>query len=163
MGKTVGLQLAQDAAFQQREWRLQRVGWWGLGVFVAAAVAGLFGGGPLSRAHAATADARLAVDYQRFLRSGAAMRLTITLQPASPAPVTVRLPRNYVDGIRLERVTPEPASVSLRDDVVELTFAGAAGDRLAIIIDAEPRGPGRLHGRIDTDRGSLSFWHFVYF
>jgi hypothetical protein len=163
MGNADGLQLAQDPEFQRREWRLQRIGWWALALFVVAAAAGLFGDGPLSRAHAATSDARLTIDYERFLRAGAAMRLMIVVQPSTPAPITVRLPRAYLDGLRLARITPEPAAITLLNDVAELVFANASGERLTIVVDAEPVGRGRLRGRIDTDAGSLHFWHFVYF
>lgn len=44
------LEIEEDLDFQRRMWRLQQIGWALLVLVVVAALLGLFGKGPLSRA-----------------------------------------------------------------------------------------------------------------
>ena len=69
-------ELDRHLPFQRREWRAQQIGWIALGLFLAAALAGLFGGGPLSSARASDPGGGLTVDYQRFVRAGASCYTT---------------------------------------------------------------------------------------
>ena len=60
------LEISQDLTFQRRSWIVQRVGWVMLALLILAALGGLFGPGPLSRARAGPHDGPLWVEYQRF-------------------------------------------------------------------------------------------------
>jgi hypothetical protein len=75
-----------ELAFHQREWRLQRIGWGLLALFLLLALGGLFGDGPLS--HSRDASAAGSVEYERFVRDGLATELIVT--PASAAGSSVQ-------------------------------------------------------------------------
>lgn len=146
--------------FQRREWRAQQIGWLALALFITAALAGLFGSGPLSAGRAS--DPRgLAVEYQRFVRAGASQRLVFRLPPPGSEPVELRLSRGYFDDVRIEQVLPEPASMTTGAEWV--TFEFAPGTR-AVAVDGEPLGPGRLALTAATASGaSLALWQLAYF
>lgn len=60
------LEIRQDQRFQQREWRLERIGWTLIALFVLAGLLGLLGPGPLSWATARSDGGLVEVEYQRF-------------------------------------------------------------------------------------------------
>lgn len=163
------LQIDQDLAFQRHEWKAQRVGWWALTAFVLAATLGVFGKGPLSHARAGTPGAPLWVDYDRFVRVGSGTRIVVNGQAAAhggaDSVFVVRMNRQYFDGIRIEQLSPQPISMTVGADVVDLHFAGAAaGTRVTVVLDVEPLRAGRSHARFTTARGEhVSFTQFAYF
>src|SRR5688572_20481984 len=76
------LEVHQDMEFQQREWRVQKLGWILMFLFIAAAVAGAFGAGPVSNATAGEQGSAVWVDYERFGRRGGPLTLRIHARPA---------------------------------------------------------------------------------
>lgn len=163
------LQIDQDLAFQRHEWRAQRVGWWGLTAFVLAAALGVFGKGPLSHAQAGIPGTPLWVDYDRFVRVGSGTRIVVNGQAATHAAsdsvFVLRMNRQYFDGIRIEQLSPQPISMTVGAEDVDLHFAGAAaGTPVTVVLDVEPLRAGRSHARFDTARGAhVSFTQFAYF
>jgi hypothetical protein len=157
--------LEQDLPHQRREWRAQRVGWWGLSAFVAAASLGVFGGGPLSHATAASPDGRVRIAYDRFVRTGTAARMVIRVEghPAGQA-LRLRIGREFLDGVRLERITPEPASVEVDAAVVTLHLSASAAGGASVVVDFEPLHAGRLRGHLDVSGGpALTFTQLAFF
>src|SRR4029079_12532418 len=59
--------IKEDMDFQRRSWTVERAGWLILGVVMVAALVGLFGYGPVSKAHLNGNDLKLS--YERFQRS----------------------------------------------------------------------------------------------
>lgn len=68
-------ELDRHLPLQRREWRARQIGWSAPGLLLSAALAGLFGSGPLSSARASDPGGGLAVDCPRFVRASAAQRL----------------------------------------------------------------------------------------
>ena len=161
-----GLQINQDMEFQRREWRAQRAGWFALCAFVLAALLGLFGGGPLSHARAGAPGAPLWVEYERFVRRGAAERVSIHLAAPSERrqALQVRVSRGYFDGLRIERVRPEPESMTVGPDDVVLRFTGEAAGTTTIVLDVEATAIGRQVATIAADGAPPAvLTQFVYF
>ena len=154
-------ELDRHLPFQRREWRAQQIGWIALGLFLAAALAGLFGRGPLSSARAADPRGGLAVEYERFVRAGAAQRLLFAIDAPAARPVELRLSRRYLDAVRVEHVLPQPNSTTATPEWT--TFVFAPGTRV-VAVDAEPLGPGRVTLSAATGTGAaLSLWQLAYF
>lgn len=154
-------ELDRHLPFQHREWRAQQIGWIALGLFLAAAMAGLFGSGPLSSARAPAAGGGLAVEYQRFVRAGAVHRLLFEIDAPGAGPVELRLSRAYLDAVRVEHVLPPPASTTATGEWT--TFVFAPGTRV-VTLDGEARGPGRLVLSAATGAGaSVALWQLAYF
>ena len=113
-----------DHRFHRSEWRLQRIGWVLVALFLALAVAGLFGNGPLSRAHADNGAGRL--EYQRFTRYGLSTDLVVTPASSKHGVTRVEISGDYLEAFRVEHITPEPAAVRLAGPNVIYEFASAA-------------------------------------
>jgi hypothetical protein len=160
------LELDQDLVFQRREWAVQRFGWWVLTAFVAAAVLGLFGGGPLSTAQAAAADGSLAVEYERFVRVGASTRIAVRAKAPAPASdVHLRIRRSYFETLRVDRIVPEPHAVAIGEEDVSLRFRseGSAGP-FTVILDVQPLRVGPHRPAIGLNgHASVTFVQFAYF
>lgn len=151
-----GLQVDQDMRFQRCEWRVQRAGW-AAGVFIlAAALAGLFGHGPLSRAEAGSRDGPLHVRYDRIVRNQAPadLRLSFFLDPAG-GETTLWLSSALVQNIELRSVMPQPLrswSTPSRTGFVFAAPAGAApGDRVEAVIRAEIQTIGWLRAELGVE------------
>lgn len=114
-----------DHRFHRNEWRIQRLGWVLVAMFLALAVVGLFGNGPLSRAHADNGAGSL--EYQRFTRYGLSTDLVVT--PAASTNddvIRVEINSDYLEAFRVEHVTPEPVAVRLAGPNIVYEFASGA-------------------------------------
>lgn len=103
------VELSEDMRHERREWIAQRVAWGVMALVVAAAVAGLFGSGPLATARAETPG--LAVEYPRFARDDAESRIALRLDGRA-----LWLGREAADEVTVEAVTPPPAAVRVDGD-----------------------------------------------
>ena len=159
------IELAQDLAFQRREWSLQRIGWWALAAFVALAFLGLFGGGPLSRARAGDAGDPFWVEYERFVRIGAPTRLYVHGRSAGAAGFRIRVSRRYFEGLRIERVTPEPALIEIGSADVSMRFDSETPgtEPLTVIFDVQPLHAGRNAAELSQNGVRVGFTQFAYF
>jgi hypothetical protein len=99
----------EDEATNDREWNVQVAGRVVLGLAVLAALAGLFGAGPLSWSSEAAGDGSIEVEYKRFARSGGPADLSLSV-PVSGANREARvwLDAGYLESLDIEQITPEP-------------------------------------------------------
>jgi hypothetical protein len=110
--------------FHRKEWRIQRIGWALVALFLALAVGGLFGNGPLSRAHMDQGAGR--IDYQRFTRYGLLTDLVVTPAATAHGITRVAISGDYLEAVRVERITPEPAAVRMTGASIVYEFASAS-------------------------------------
>ncbi|HWP35669.1 MAG TPA: hypothetical protein VNM66_08735 [Thermodesulfobacteriota bacterium] len=157
------LEVAQDLAVTRRLWTLQRIGWGAMALVVAAALLGLFGSGPLSRA-AAGDERSLRVTYERFARREAATELTLRVAAGAPERVRVWFDRSYLDRFAVEAIAPRPESEDQGPERVVYVFrVGAAEAPVAVTFGLRPRRAGLAHARVGVVAGpSLAFRQFVY-
>lgn len=161
MARPDDLEIEQDLAFQRREWRFQRIGFFVLVLFVVGALLGLFGSGPLSRAEARTGG--LIVKYERLTRVYRDTRLTIEMPPATS--YELGLDRNSFDRMRIERVHPEPAGIEIGANEVRFRFdpPGAGDGPLTAIFEITLRAPGLHRINLRAGNATASFNQFVFF
>jgi hypothetical protein len=159
------LEINEDPAFQQRDWRIQRIGWGILAAIIAAALAGLLGPGPLSTTQAHSGQS-LEVEYERFLRHGAQSELRVQVASAarSAGQVRVAISREYLSGLDLQQVTPSPSRVQSAGQSVVYVFERAAGPGpLHARFVFQPHKLGTRSGGIAIDDGSrVSIRQFTY-
>jgi hypothetical protein len=98
-------------SFQRREWMFQRLGWALLALITLAALAGLFGDGPL--ANASAGNGRLALDYERFTRSKAETEWRITLKGGEPGRVAVAIDGALASEFKILAIHPEPVQTKV--------------------------------------------------
>lgn len=149
-------------AFLRREWIVERLGWVAMAAVVLAALAGILGDGPLARARMHTADGIAELRYSRFSRARAPDTLQVSFG-RDPGPLRLSLSRHYVtDAVKVEQITPPPASVQLSASEVTYEFHNV-GSYGAITVDIEPRHAGRIHAELRVRDGApLAFTQLVY-
>lgn len=139
------LPVGEDMAFQRRNWRAERIAWSIMAALVAAALAGLFGTGPASRASVRDDAGLITVEYDRFLRLGSQTSLRITLAPAAivSGHATVELDRDFLRTFRLEGADPAPASALAGPPGLRQVFRTEPGAvaRFRLNLRAERIGP----------------------
>lgn len=157
------LEIAEDLPFQERMWRLQRVGWLVFALIVAATALGLFGAGPLSSATAE--QGALRVEYQRFERFETPGSFDVHVAPgAAGATLELSLPHEYLQHVEVTTISPQPRAVRDAGDRVTYEFAlQDAGSPAWITFHVTPQRPGPLRARVGLgDEPPLEFTQFVY-
>ncbi len=155
------LEIDQRLEVQAFSWRIQQIGWVAIALFLAAALAGLFGRGPFSRARVGD-PAVLEVDYGRFERRTQEATLIVRIGPQPSGRVRLWIDEAYVSEQPIHRVLPEPERVEAADGRLLLTLR-VSGERPQIRITTMPEVFGAMQGRLGIlGGGEVSFRQFVY-
>ncbi|MGH9943441.1 MAG: hypothetical protein ACRD9R_13925 [Pyrinomonadaceae bacterium] len=165
--KRVGdIEIGEDMRTQRRQWAIERIGWVLMLLVALAALAGLLGPGPLSGTSAATPDSLLQVEYNRFERRQSPVMLRVRLGPGAARGGQLRLSlnRDYVEGIQIERIEPEPDTVEAHADRYVYVFnAPDISGATSVTFRFEPNRYGRAPVRLWIEGGpQLSFRQFFY-
>ena len=133
--KQDGIEIDEDLAHQRLEWRLERIGWTLMALLVLAALLGLLGYGPMSRASAGDA-ATLSLDYDRVQRASAPTEYRFHAAPAlsGNGEVRLRFDASLLEEVELESIRPEPREVRTGPGYTEFAFATDGGERPADIV-----------------------------
>lgn len=164
--KQSGLQIDHDPGFERRVWKIERVGWGLMGGLVAAALLGLFGSGPLSRASAGDESGPIWIEYDRFQRYQAPARLRIHLGAgtARGREVAFWIARAYLDRLQVRAITPQPIRVESGAD--RYTFVFSAPEPAlptAVTFDLQTEAIGALVGTVGLAQAApLTIRQFVY-
>lgn len=153
------LQLQLDPEFQRREWRFRRVGWIAMALLLVLSILGLFGSGVLSDTSARTAG--LEIRYPRFTRWRAPDDFEVVLTDLRAAGAEFWIAAEYLDGMDIDHVAPEPLRWVARDGRIHYEFA-ASGPDLRIRFHCTPTRPGCKRLRIGVAGGELQLWQFTY-
>lgn len=145
--------LPEKPAAQRRVWRLQRWGWAGMGLVVAAACTGLLGAdGPLNAGRARGMPAGLEVAYEPVARQSRVTAWTVLL-PAGADALVIEDPAGELFPPR--RILPRPMAEHRVPGGLALVFhPPAAEEPLRVLIMAAPGAPGLHHLRLSS-RDSL--------
>jgi hypothetical protein len=160
------LQIEEDESFQRREWLMERVGWAGLVVFVLAAAAGAFGGGPLSSTQTSDGGGLLTVHYERFVRFSAVTEFVVrTARTANATETTVFVEQSYLQHFEVASVLPTPVRVEQHGSHVAFVFSSVAGDAdHELVFRLKPIRAGRLVGTFGVSKSNgVPVRQFAYF
>jgi len=109
--------------FQRRDWNFQRAGWVAFAICIVAALAGVFGRGPVAHGEARSADGKIVVEFERLARRRAPTALRLQAAPGETAP-RVWIARGFLDRVEVKDIQPRPARVTGGQDRVVFEFAG---------------------------------------
>jgi hypothetical protein len=158
------LEIDTDMNFQRRSWTVQRFGWVVFTLIILGALFGLFGPGPVS--NTTIGDARLRVEYERFGRLQDSMALVIYIGPGIAQSGAIRLwvDRQYLHGIEVRHVIPDPQLVESDGDRLIYVFHVVKPDQpTSITFHVDPEKVGLHTGQIGLDGGPiLEFSQFIY-
>ena len=165
MGEIVrvrGLEIDQDLAAQEREWKAIRVGWVLFALLLLAGLAGLLGHGPLARAEARS-EGGLEAEYARFARYRDPERLHLRARAGDRGELRLWIAGTTLEGIEIERLRPEPSRVEPGDGRSVHVFDAGGADELAIEIAFEHRRVGPFDLSLGVEGGpELRLSTFVY-
>ena len=164
--KNHGLEIATDLKQQRRLWIMERIGWTIMATVVVAALAGVFGSGPLSHATAGQPGSALRVDYDRFARHEAPgeMRAHIDAKQAQGNKLRIWISRGYLDEVEIERTVPQADSSQLDNNRVIYIFSVTETSNPAeVSFHVRPKGYGKTAGSIGVVGGpEVQFSQFIY-
>ena len=147
------LEVDGDAGSSPAEYRVQQGGWLAMLAFVGAALAGLFGAGPLARE--VLRDGGLEVTHARFQRVTSADTIEVKVAANGQESRRIEVSRAYLKQFTVEAMSPEPESSTASNDIVAYTFRAPADRALVVTIHVRPseRTFGRMPGEIRADGG----------
>ena len=160
------LEIQQDLEFQQREWRMQRIGWVIIALLLLATVLGLLGSGFLSQATAGASGDPLWLEFERFahLQAPTTVKAHVGANAGAEDEVRLWLNRPYLERVEIQSISPEPDSVEATAGRLIYVFKVAEPNQpIEVDFYLQPTDFGRLEGQIGLDEGpSLNFNHLVY-
>ncbi|HZW10508.1 MAG TPA: hypothetical protein VFF69_11455 [Phycisphaerales bacterium] len=160
------MQVHQDLPHERLEWKLERVGWVVMALALLAALAGLLGPGPLSRATAGQDGSPLWVQYNRLARYQAPESLQVHIGPGAARGGTIRvwLSREYVRNMELNNIDPEPESVEVGPERSTYTFNLSDSDQPSILMFRfEANRFGKMPAALGLEGGpQVAFTQFIY-
>jgi hypothetical protein len=116
------LEISEDFTFEQREWKVQRVGWLIMALAIALGLFGLLGPGPLSSRTLTSTDGTFRLEYNRFERHQALSSLRLRFEASDQTRARVWISNLFLENVKLESVVPPPERVEMRDGGQVFTF-----------------------------------------
>lgn len=147
--------------FHEHEWRVQRIGWAILVLFLLAGASGVLGKGPLSHETIALPGGTLELD--RFARRHAPTEWAIDLlQTPAQEDLELAITADYMSKFEIKAITPEPERTELKNGELVFIFAGAqSGGRIVMHLD--PQEVGTLRGTVRMNGGdAIALRQLIY-
>lgn len=155
--KAETLKLPADMRLTERSWKVQRLGWSLLVIYIVMAAIGLFGTGVLSNKRVQSAD--YSIKYERFGRYEMPQEFRI-LAPAVNGQVEISVPQEFTGHYGIASITPEPQSQSIRGGQIVLQFPADSTSLLVMQVEAEKPG---LHSTTLAVNGKpFTISQFIY-
>lgn len=159
------LGLDRDQRFSNRQYRIQRVGRIVFAVILIAALAGLFGGGPIASVSRSSDDGSLRASYDRFLRRDSDNTVIIELTaPAGATEVRLSIEQGWFESVSVSAVTPEPDTQESRNGRIDFVFPVAdPATPVQVILTYTAQHAGPLETAFATGDGqSVDVWQFIF-
>jgi hypothetical protein len=158
------LEIDENLAFQEREWRWERIGWILIALVLTAGVTGVFGHHPVTRVTNQTSNRQIVIDYERFGRNDSASEIIIhvTSNPHADKTVYLWINADYLDSINVTTISPWPVRGEAREGERAFVFQ-TDGTAFSVILSIQFHTIGLLHGRVKVNEQEvLSLTHMVW-
>ena len=141
--------IGEDIAHQRKVWKIERIAWSVMAAAIIAAVCGFTGHGLFSKRVMAPAGSGVIVEYQRFERVQAQTQLSLQLTGAVAAETRIRFGEDFLRGVEIVRMEPQPSRTELDVDATDYVFNTRAAGR--IVVHYLPLTHGRLQLALARD------------
>jgi hypothetical protein len=134
-----------------------------MALLIAAALAGVFGSGPLSRARAEAGGVE--IEYDRFARRTKQSELRIRAVPRpGTEPVRIAIDNAFMRDIKLESVAPAPERIESGGERTTFVFRppSDAGPLEAVLL-FKPQRAGRLEGKLSVNGAAPLSWGMLVY
>lgn len=156
--------------YHKAEWRFERVAWVVMLTIGAAALLGLFGGGPVSPGRAQSADGALQVEYLRFGRGSNDAGLVVTIAGISsvdghlPVSIPVSIPTPYLSHFDVGDTLPQPVRSHANQDATVWEFEGVDRQSSVIRFSLRLKGDsfGILRGVVEASGRRVEFTQYIW-
>lgn len=159
--KSVGPPEFKDSPrFHEREWRVQRIGWVVLILFLLTGALGLLGKGPMADDTIALTNGSL--QFDRFARRHAPTEWVINYsQPPADGSLEFAIDSTFLSEFEVKAITPEPDTTEIKAGEVVFTFAAQSGGRIVFHLD--PQTMGVSHGKLRfNDAEAIPLRQIIY-
>jgi hypothetical protein len=153
-----GMEIDESLDLHIKAWKLQPLAWGLIALFVLAGLLGLFGTGMLS--NTTGKNGAVVIDYERFYRYGAIMKLSIRDNEGA-AQTIVEFPAAYIAHFNITSIMPEPTGTELTDQGVSYTFKSRSESR-TIVFYLEPQEAGNASGLVSVNDTKIHLSHLIY-
>jgi hypothetical protein len=146
--KVGSLEIDQDLQMQKKVWKYQRVGRALMALLVISAFVGLLGPGPLSNRIVTSPNGALTVKAERFVHTQSPVEVKAEfLQAPKNGKAQLWISKSYLENVRVERIEPEPETVTAEGDRNVYTFnvgPGGQGSVVKFMFESEGLGSHEL-------------------
>ena len=148
--------VGEDLNFQRRWWRFERCVWILFTVLVLLDVLGVFGRGPVAKAHAEAPDGSMKIDYERVARFSTPSILTVDFgnRAIRDGKVKLWVSESIVKKLGAQRIVPQPAESVIGNSGILYTFLASEG-KATVEFALTSTSPGTAELQMQVQGGSL--------
>lgn len=156
----------ENMRFQLFAWKMQKIGFIALFLFIVSACLGLFSQGWLSNASMTSASGNMVLEYDRFARNATETHYILRIRAAKEKVLKVNLSGDFLDNYDIEYIQPMPDKAFINNKILSLIHT--AGDKdgwFSLYITLKPNKMGYFKNSIGFDESAketLSFNQLVY-
>ncbi len=146
--------VGSNLEFQYKWWRFERTIWILFLLIVIADVIGVFGRGPLAKAHVGTQDGTIDLQYERVERFSTPSIMTVKFGPDAihDGKVQLWVSQTLIKQLGTQRVVPQPLTSTIGQDGILYTFDATTPPAMAAFA-LEPTSAGKSHFAMQVPGG----------
>ncbi|SIQ89089.1 hypothetical protein [Pontibacter lucknowensis] len=159
------LDIDEDIQLESTNWKVQRVAWVVMSIFVLAALLGFTGDGGIGNLQSLKAGDSaegLEVEYERFIRRSAPAEIKVKLHASTSDSLTdLHLSKDFYEQLKIDKVVPEPAEVYTTVQGITYRFA-TARQPFSVTFYLTPKGMGSLPLHFSTAEKQVAITQFIH-
>ncbi len=149
--------VGEDLEFQRKWWRFEKLVWFVFLIIVLLDIAGVFGRGPVAKAHARTRGGTMMVDYERIERFSTPSLITIHFAPSAVENGKIQLwvSDTVVNELGNQRIIPQPTSSIIGNGGILYSFQSTPLPN-SVAFALQPEKPGMFQLKLRIPGVSLN-------
>ncbi len=140
------LSVGEDLDFQRRWWKFEHAVWIFFACVIVLDLCGVFGQGPLAKAHRQASDGSMRIQYERVERTETPSMVTVDFGPSAihNGQAELFLSESFVRDLGVQRIIPAPLQTEIGKDGLTYRFP-ASSPPAKVQLALQPNAPGVFH------------------